>query len=62
VDRGRVAVTVVGVVAAAGAIAAAEQALLEDEDLVPDPEVRAPFGLGGRGIAGQQPRGRAASG
>ena len=61
VDRGRVVVVHVGVVAAgpAGpAVRAAEHALLDDEDLVPDPEVRAPFGLGGHGIAGQQLRRR----
>ena len=53
VDGRRVTVTVVGVVTAGPAVRAAEQALLDDEDLVPDPEVRAPFDLGGHGIAGQ---------
>jgi hypothetical protein len=56
VDRRRIVVMDVGVVAAGPAASAAEQALLDDEDLVPDPHVRAPFGLGGHGIAGRQRR------
>jgi len=58
VGGGRVIVMDVGVVAAGPAAQAAEQALLDDEDLVPDPEVRAPLGLGGHRFAGQQGRGR----
>jgi len=55
VDRCRVVVAGVRVVAVARRIPAAEQPLLDDEDLMPDPEVRAPLGRGGHGPAGQQP-------